>query len=148
MTHILRNRVQFVLAMAGAVVAGLLTYWHVMQIDMPCTNSGCAQVAASEYSRFLGVPVAAWGLAYYISILLMSASYPSLSEGYQRLVQRLSGILHAGALIASAVLTALEAWVIRAFCQYCIASAVIVVLLCINALWPVKTSPREVIEAS
>lgn len=148
MTRTVRNRLQFGLAMAGAVVAGLLTYWHFMNIDMPCTNSGCAQVAASEYSRFLRVPVAAWGLAYYLAILVISASIPSLPESKQRVIDRLSGLLHAGAFVASAVLTALEAWVIRAFCQYCIASAIIVVLLCINAWWPGRPTSREVLEAS
>ena len=67
------------LCLAGAAVSGLLLMQHhgegpaVSAVNQACGDgqtSGCEDVARSSWSRFAGLPVAAYGLAFYISLAL------------------------------------------------------------------------------
>lgn len=117
------------LAVAGLIVAGLgvagyLTYVHYADIEPICAggNGGCHTVQASDYASLLGIPVAVIGLGGYIA-LAVSLFVPGEAG-------RASGM--ALALIGagfSLYLTYLELFVIDAICQWCVASAVIMVLL-------------------
>ena len=69
-----------VLCAAAAAVAGLLLLRHhgepraVAAVSEACGEgqaSGCDEVARSRWSRVAGFPVAAWGLAFYLSTMLL-----------------------------------------------------------------------------
>ena len=66
------------LCLAGAAVSGLLLMQHhgegpaVSAVNQACGDgqtSGCEDVARSSWSRFAGLPVAAYGLAFYLSLV-------------------------------------------------------------------------------
>jgi uncharacterized membrane protein len=83
---------------------------------------GCQTVAESSYSHLLGVNIAVFGVAGYVSLLLCA-----LLRGD---VARMGGF--ALALIGfaySVYLTYLELFTIDAICQWCVASAVLMTLL-------------------
>jgi uncharacterized membrane protein len=58
------------LAIVGLVISVYLTLLHyVTSVPLYCSNSGavnCEQVLTSPQSVVLGLPVAAWGLAWFI----------------------------------------------------------------------------------
>jgi uncharacterized membrane protein len=111
-----------VLALIGVGVAGYLTYVHYAGLRVACTNSGCGTVQASSYAKLDGVPVALLGLLGYIGILGSLAIRGELG--------RVGGF--AIALIGfgfSMYLTYRELFTIKAICEWCVSSAVLMTLL-------------------
>lgn len=114
-----------ILALLGVALAGYLTYIHYADLKPFCLSSGgCEKVQTSDQSRLAGVPVALLGLIGYVLIL------GSL------LVRGETGPL-LGALLAlvgcgfSLYLTYSEIFQIKAICQWCVASAVLMTILAV-----------------
>ncbi len=115
----------FVLCLIGIGVAGYLTYTHYAGIKVACLSSGgCETVQSSVYSKLGGIPVAVLGLAGYIGILISLAIRNDLGRvaGF--------GIALVGFLF-SMYLTYRELFTIKAICQWCVSSAVLMTLLTI-----------------
>jgi uncharacterized membrane protein len=97
--------------------------------ELSCTIGSCETVNTSKWSRFLGLPVAAWGLLFYLDVFLLSLlgtlgrfeDQPAISIAL--VAQAAIGVLF------SAWLTYLELGVIHAICIWCVTSAVIVTLI-------------------
>jgi len=114
------------IAVLGVAVAGYLTYVHYAGIEAFCVSGsgGCEKVQTSTYSKLAGVPVALLGLIGYLTLL-------------GSLALRGENGRFAGALIAltgfgfSAYLTYREIFTIKAICQWCVASAVLMAVLAI-----------------
>jgi uncharacterized membrane protein len=99
---------------------------------IPCGFAGgCDQVLSSPYARFLGISIAWFGLAFYLTIAAASlfAFY-----GYPEAL-RISFIPAAAAFLTTLYLFYLQAFVIRAFCDYCLLSASLVLLIFALHLW-------------
>jgi uncharacterized membrane protein len=125
-----RRGLRFVLAalaVVGLLISGYLTWVHYMGVAPVCVGGGggCETVQTSSYVTILGVPVALVGLVGY-SGLLISASLRGELGVYLGFLVALVGTLY------SAYLTYLEVFVIHAICEWCVASATVMVaaLLC------------------
>lgn len=118
-------------ALVGALIATYLTLYKLGIIGtLVCTNLGsCETVQTSRWATFLGLPVAAWGVGYYLAILLAAivGTMPAWSES--RGVSAVLLLLTAWGFLFSAYLTSLELFVIHAICVYCVTSAVLVTVL-------------------
>ncbi len=125
-----------VVAAAGVGVAGYLTWVHYAGLEAFCVggSGGCERVQSSTYAKLGGVPVALLGLGGYLGILLAALAPGELA----RLLT--AGLALLGAAF-SAYLTYLELFVIDAICQWCVASAVLMGLLAILAVWRVLAAP-------
>ena len=135
-----------VLCAAAAAVAGLLLARHhgepraVAAVSQACGEgqaSGCDEVARSRWSRVAGFPVAAWGLAFYLStalLLLLALVGPEALAWPLSLVA--AGAL-VSALLVDLVLLAVQAVSIRAFCALCLLTYVLGGLA-LAALWPAR----------
>jgi uncharacterized membrane protein len=114
-----------VLCLIGIGVAGYLTYTHYEGIKVLCLSSGgCETVQSSVYSKLVGVPVAVLGLAGYIGILFSLA----IRNDFGRIAA--FGIALIGFLF-SMYLTYRELFTIKAICQWCVSSAVLMTILTI-----------------
>ena len=97
-------------------------------------SGGCLTVQASKYAEFLGLPVAAYGAGGYLALLIVG--FAGLqgrwadAPGPTKLLALLSGI----GVLFTVYLTALELFVIHAICRWCVASAVIIVLIFVASL--------------
>src|SRR5215203_3395445 len=111
----------------AALISAYLTWTHFAGLTPVCTGSGegCETVQSSRYASILGIPVALLGLVAYGS-LIFSAALWSETGIYLGFLISLVGTLF------SAYLTYLEIFVIGALCQWCLASAAIMVaaLIC------------------
>ena len=115
-----------VVAALGAAVAAYLTYVHYADVKAFCVagGGGCEKVQTSSYSKLAGVPVAVLGLIGYLGVL---ASLAVRGEAGR----------FAGAFIAiagfgfSVYLTYREVFTIKAICQWCVASAVLMAVLAV-----------------
>jgi uncharacterized membrane protein len=117
------RRVIAVLCVLGIGIAGYLTYVHYAGLKVLCLSSGgCETVQSSSYAKLDGIPVAVLGLAGYIAIL---GSLAVRGEA-----GRLAGF--GVALIGfgySMYLTYRELFTIKAICQWCVGSAVLMTAL-------------------
>ncbi|HEY8164314.1 MAG TPA: vitamin K epoxide reductase family protein [Gemmatimonadaceae bacterium] len=115
------------LALAGIFVALYLLLYKLGAIGtLSCSVGSCETVNASRWATFLGLPVAAWGLGFYIA--LFSVAVVSTTARYAD-SPRMSGLLLAMTgigILFSLWLTYLELFVIHAICQWCVVSAIIV----------------------
>ena len=120
------RRATVVLALVGIAIAGYLTWVHYNGLEPVCVGGGgaCERVQSSKWSELAGIPVAVLGLGGYL-LLLASLLLP---EDTGRTVAALVALVGAG---FSAWLTYVELAKIDAICQWCAASAVIMVLLAI-----------------
>lgn len=118
-----------VLSLIGIGIAGYLTYVHYADLHIVCfTGGGCETVQASRYAKFAGIPVPLLGLVGYVSIL-GSLLIP-------RELGRAAGMLLAlSGFGFSVYLTWLELAKIKAICQWCVGSAIVMTLLAIVATW-------------
>ena len=128
-----------VLCVIGIGVSGYLTYTHYAGLKVLCLSSGgCETVQTSVYSKLDGIPVAVLGLAGYIGILFSLAIRNDLGRaaGF--------GLALVGFLF-SMYLTYRELFTIKAICQWCVSSAVIMTLLTIlTAIRALRVEPSSV----
>lgn len=131
------------LILLGIGVAGYLTYVHYADIDPVCAggSGGCHIVQASDYAELFGIPVAMIGLGGYLAL---AASLFVPGEAGRALGMALA-LVGAG---FSLYLTYLELYVIDAICQWCVASAVIMVLLAALTTARMLRGPGAVVEAA
>lgn len=131
-------RVPWWLAAAGLALAaaglGFATYLTIAHFDghvqLACSDSGtinCAKVTTSSESRFLGIPVAVLGLAYFAGIapLLIPAAWRSRSP----VVRRTRLVAAAGGMGFVLWLVYAELIKIGSICLYCTAVHVVAFLL-------------------
>lgn len=114
-----------VLALIGIGIGTYLTYVHYEGLKVLCLSSGgCETVQSSKYAKLDGIPVAVLGLAGYIGILLSLAlrGDTGRAAGF--------GLALVGFLF-SMYLTYRELFTIKAICQWCVGSAVLMTLLLI-----------------
>ncbi len=120
------------LAALGLGDAAYLSALHFQGEIPPCGGyAGCATVNTSPYAEIFGVPVAALGAALYL--LLLGIGLWRLRVDGDRMVWAtllLYSLVVAGALFM-AYLTAVEFFILHAYCYWCLGLAGITLLLLI-----------------
>lgn len=107
-------------ALVGFVDASYLTAEHFRGVVPPCTTSGCEEVLTSSYAVIFGIPLAVLGMIYYgILIMLLIAYWDTGSARFLRI----AAYATIGGIAASVYFMYLQAWVLNAYCQYCLLSA-------------------------
>jgi uncharacterized membrane protein len=105
------------LALAGLAVSGYLTWVHYAELEPFCTGiSDCERVQSSDYAELAGLPVAVIGMAGYLAILASLWLRPEVTA--------LLAYIGVG---FSAYLSWAELFRIEAICQWCVASALVMV---------------------
>lgn len=119
-----------VLAVAGIAVSGYLVVENLRGETGICVGvHGCATVQNSRYGEWFGVPVSLPGLALYLILGATALAWHFDLRGY-RAELALAGFLGAFAgLLMSGYFTYLEAFVLDAWCSYCIVSALLMTAL-------------------
>ncbi len=128
------NRLIFIFSLLGLAVTAFLAYEYNQSgsIVCPITGTGCDTVRSSDFSKFLGIDLPYLGLVFYVVMASLSIW---LTQNYDRRIN-LSRLLVGFSGVAFGVyLTFLEAFIIKAYCIWCIASfivSIIIFLLCIK----------------
>lgn len=134
----LSQRLLFGLTIAGIVIAGYLTITHLSGAPIVCsTDHGCDIIRASSYSKLWGIPIAVFGLGMFLFIAGLQLVRPAYT------MTLLTLIMGAGVAV-SAYLTYLEAYVIHAWCSWCVAQAIVIVVMFVTLLATQKPNqPKE-----
>jgi len=123
------------LALAGIFVALYLLLYKIGKIgNLSCSIGSCETVNTSKWSRFLGLPVAAWGVLFYLDVFAVAliGTLPRFEN--ERVISVVLVAEAAVGVLFSAWLTYLELGVIHAICIWCVTSAVIVTLMLVVSL--------------
>jgi uncharacterized membrane protein len=123
-----------VLALGGIAIAGYLTYVHYQPEALICTGGGgCETVQKSSYAELAGLPVALLGLGAFIVMLALVAWDSELAR-------TLAAALALAALGFSVYLVSLQAFVIDAWCVWCLVNDLVIVpLLVVLTVWRART---------
>jgi uncharacterized membrane protein len=120
-----------IVSLLGLADAIYLTVQHVTGQSVRCTIvSGCSEVLSSSYAVMAGVPLATVGAAAYFSVFSLATL---AAFGY-----RFAGLLLTPLVLLmflfSLWLIYLQAFVIGAWCQFCLLSAAITTALTVVVL--------------
>ena len=118
------------LALAGIFVALYLLLYKMGIIgELTCSVGSCETVNTSKWATFLGLPVAAWGVAWYVATFVLALVSTDARFADSSVI---SSVLLGNAAIGwifSLYLTWLELFRIHAICQWCVISAIIVTII-------------------
>jgi uncharacterized membrane protein len=107
---------------------------------IPChVTRGCTDVLTSKYSEVAGIPLSWFGMVFYVTVFGLAVfkifedpDHPV--EFPIKLVFYLSGV----GLIISALLVGTQAFILRAFCEYCLLSAALVLTIFLLSPHPAR----------
>ncbi len=123
------------LALFGALVSLYLTLFKLGVIgELSCTVGSCNTVQLSKWATFLGLPVAAWGLGFYLATLALSIAGTSERLADDRRISLALVAMSGWGVLFSGWLTYIELFVIDAVCMWCVISAIIVATIFIVAI--------------
>ena len=137
-----RSLALLALSLMGLGVAGYLAYIETQMVQAACGPVGdCNAVQASPYARLFGVlPVGVLGMLGYLAMLGAWGSSRLRRDWLGRVAPpAVFGMALFGTLF-SFYLTALELFVIKAVCMWCVISAVVMTLLLLLSLDPALRS--------
>jgi len=128
-------------ALVGLLDAAYLTIIKLTDNEARCIQGvgDCFSVNTSRYSEISGIPVALFGFAAYLAIILLLLLESRGSFWEENAGLAVFGITLFGVLY-SAYLTYLEIFVIRAICPFCIVSAIAMVILFVLSIARLATS--------
>ena len=129
MSRATANFVVFVLASVGVFIALVTGIAHASGVELPCGGtSGCDIIARPENSRWLGVPIAFYGLAVYMFVALLAMFRAAIGLDKSPQLGGAMWVLLAGGSLVSVGLIAHATLNIHATCYWCVASCVTMVL--------------------
>ena len=126
--------VALLLAIAGMGVAGYLAFENVQGKTTVCgVTHGCATVQNSKYAKIVGVPVSVPGFLLYATLAVAAVAWLVDVRGLRPLFTLLAFGSVLFGLMFSAYLTYIEAFVLNAWCVFCVVSALLMAAL--TATW-------------
>jgi uncharacterized membrane protein len=137
--------ISLVLTVIGLAIAGYIVFAELTNTQTACPQTStfnCDLVQHSIYSKVGPIPVAWLGLLGYIGILLIllfETNVPFLAERGKLIVFAftLFGVLFSG------YLTAIEAFVLHAWCVWCVGSAITMTVLFVVSLVRLWRGPAD-----
>ncbi|HEX8118394.1 MAG TPA: vitamin K epoxide reductase family protein [Pyrinomonadaceae bacterium] len=119
-------------ALVGLADATYLTVEHLTGQSVRCmVVSGCDEVLQSSYATVAaGVPVAAVGAVAYFTVFSLATLAAFGYDGARRLLTPLVAVM----FLATLWFRYLQAFVIKAFCTYCLISATVTTVLTLLVL--------------
>src|ERR1700754_1278615 len=128
-----------IVSLIGLADAIYLTVKHVTGQSVRCTIvAGCSEVLSSQYAVVRGVPLAAIGAAAYFTVFSLAIL---AAFGY-RIAGTLLTLVVLLMFLVSLWLIYLQAFVIHAFCQFCLLSAAVTTALTVITLFARRVTRR------
>lgn len=138
-----RRMIIAALALGGVGLATYLAMYKLGMIGQLACNVGqCETVNLSRWAVFLGIPVAVWGVGFYLVLFLVALI--GTTERYVNApwVSHALLALTAWGVLFSGWLTYLELQVIHAVCMFCVISAVLVTVMFLVAVMEWRNRPE------
>ncbi|MBI4145438.1 vitamin K epoxide reductase family protein [Candidatus Woesearchaeota archaeon] len=119
------------LAIAGIAISAFIWYKKASHQRLVCPlGEDCNKVVNGAYSTVFGVPNEGLGIAYYAFILLAALLASAGTTSVAGIALSTLVLIASGAAAVFGIfLFGIQAFVIRSFCAYCIASSAISVAI-------------------
>lgn len=125
----LYNRIIFILAIVGFLVAGYVLKGYLTQSSVYCpAGGGCDIVRKSPYAWPLGIPVPAFGFIGYAVMVVLSFLRTVKPKNDRKFLYGILGMAIFGTLFVTGF-SLTEAILIKQFCFWCIISTVIMYMI-------------------
>ena len=125
-----------VVSLIGLVDSIYLTIEHLSGRTVRCTIvQGCSTVLSSTYATYRGIPIALVGAVAYFTVF----SLATLAAFEYKFAEKLLLPLVAAMLLVTVWLVYLQAFVIEAFCQFCLLSAAVTLALSVIIFFARRT---------
>ncbi|HEV2884355.1 MAG TPA: vitamin K epoxide reductase family protein [Pyrinomonadaceae bacterium] len=113
-------------ALIGLADSLYLTIEHISGRSVRCTIvRGCSEVLSSPYASWRGIPLALIGAAAYFTVF----SLATLAAFGYKAVGKILAVVVGLMFLTSLWLVYLQAFVIKAYCQFCLLSALVTLVL-------------------
>lgn len=130
-----------IISFLGLIVSGYLFIHYVSPEPIACiSGEGCKAAQLSDYASFYGIPTPAYGVVFYLALGLLGAVW---SESTRKKVLPLLITLTTTGFIVSLFLSGIEAFVLKAWCSWCVASALLSVAAFIITIQLVLTRKKD-----
>ena len=131
--NLIKNRSFFIilliLSFLGFLDSAYLTILHYQNSLPPCSvTSGCEEVLASAYSTLGPMPIALFGVIFYLAVIVLCLF---LTTNYKKIYLKILYLFIFVGFVVSVILFEVQAFILRSFCQYCVLSEVITTALLI-----------------
>jgi len=126
----MRKTLLFALSLVG-LFDSLYLWWVYTSPSRPmvCLGTGCDTVRASPFAYPFGIPMPVFGVAMYAVLALLVFAWPVLQKSLSHIARwAVAGIAGLGFLF-SLYLSGVEAFVLHAWCFWCVISAIAVTLI-------------------
>ncbi len=119
------NKILLAIAIAGLIVSGYLLVFYTTGAPIPCgVHGACETVRNSSYASFFNIPTPAYGVVFYLILAVLADAWQPGASPWQRLAVWIT--VSAGVAV-SIFLSSIEAFVIHAWCRWCVVSALLTV---------------------
>lgn len=127
----LARLIALILSIAGFFDASYLTILHYKNIIPPCTIAlGCETVLTSQFATIFGIPIALFGSLFFLTLIFL------LLLGFLKYFK----LLILSGVLVSVILIYIQAFILHAFCQYCLLNEAIIFAIFILSFRLRKTS--------
>lgn len=131
----------FVLSLIGVLLGIYLTIAHFTSSSiLACPSQGiinCARVTSSQQSYFLKIPVALWGLAFYVYLSIINSPWGFRQENLR--VPRLGSMFLGVAFVLW--LVSAELLIINSICLWCTVVHGVTILLFALVIYDYFSAP-------
>lgn len=130
MKSVILNRIILLLSAAGIFVSGFLTYSYLGKLSIPCgASKECDVLAQLPESQWFGLPVPLFGLIGYLLIFGLAVIRTMQPEDVRRKLGNIGFVISTVGFITSMFLIYQLAMVLNLRCQWCLASAGLMLLI-------------------
>src|SRR5688572_18861017 len=138
-----RRMIIAALALGGVGLATYLAMYKLGYIGtLACTVGSCETVNLSRWATFIGIPVAVWGVGFYVVLFLVALLGTTNRFAEASWVSHALLGLTAWGVLFSSWLTYLELYVIHAVCMFCVISAILVTVTFLVSVLEWRSRPR------
>ena len=122
-----------VFAGLGFLDASYLTIQHFLNKIPPCTVGGCETVLTSNFATVLNIPLSLIGVGFYLTVIILTGMFLTIRHKQSAITTLIFTLCSLG-LLVGIVLIGIQAFVLHAWCYYCLFSEALDFLL-FDASW-------------
>jgi len=138
-----RRMIIAALALGGVGLATYLAMYKLGYIGtLACTVGSCETVNLSRWATFIGIPVAVWGVGFYVVLFVVALLGTTNRFAEASWISHALLGLTAWGVLFSSWLTYLELYVIHAVCMFCVISAILVLVTFLVSVLEWRNRPR------
>lgn len=131
------------LSALGFIDSLYLTIYHYKNLKVPCgLTQGCDVVLQSSYASLYNTPIALFGALYY-AVIFGLVLLTLWKKAWNEYILQFVYLILVGGVLMTLWLLYVQAGILRAYCQYCLVSALTTAGLFVSIHWLYNPFPSQ-----